>query len=208
MREKLLDTAIDHFGRLGFEGAATRAIAADAETAMSQITYHFGGKEGLYLACADYIASNISGRIVPQIETLGEIDRLDAEAAAEAICMLIGVFARMMLDPATKAYARIIAREQQSPTDAFDRLYHGAMEPIVETAIALVRRARPEFSEREVRATGILIWGQAITLRTCRASVSRVMQVDDIDAETAELLVAQLIANTRCLITQLPEKKR
>jgi uncharacterized protein (TIGR02217 family) len=46
---RLLDVAIDHFGRLGLEGASTRAIARDAETLMSSITYHFGGKEGLYL---------------------------------------------------------------------------------------------------------------------------------------------------------------
>ncbi len=39
----LLDTAIDQFGRLGFEGASTRDIARASGTAMSSITYHFGG---------------------------------------------------------------------------------------------------------------------------------------------------------------------
>ena len=49
---RLLDVAVDHFGRFGIDGASTRAIAKDAETPMSSITYHFGGKEGLYLATA------------------------------------------------------------------------------------------------------------------------------------------------------------
>ena len=60
MRESLLDCAVDHFGRFGFEGAATRAIAADCGTAMSSITYHFGGKEGLHLAAADHIAAQMT----------------------------------------------------------------------------------------------------------------------------------------------------
>ncbi|WP_211314256.1 hypothetical protein [Humitalea rosea] len=35
---RLLDIAIDHFGRLGLSGASTRAIARDAATPMSSIT--------------------------------------------------------------------------------------------------------------------------------------------------------------------------
>ena len=55
----LLDTAIDQFGRYGFDGASTREIARASGTAMSSITYHFGGKQGLYLAAAEHIAAAI-----------------------------------------------------------------------------------------------------------------------------------------------------
>ncbi|MEN7535646.1 CerR family C-terminal domain-containing protein [Aurantiacibacter flavus] len=208
MREKLLDIAIDHFGRRGFEGAATRAIAADADTAMSQITYHFGGKEGLYLACADHIAARISEWHGPRIMELGDVHVLEADAAADAICHLIGGFGHMMLNPATRAWASFIAREQQAPTEAFERLFNGAMKPMMETGLALIRRARPDLDEQEVRATGILIWGQALVLRTARETLKRVMQVDEIDAATATLLIERLIEHTRCLITNLPEKTR
>src|SRR3546814_4490035 len=34
-------------------------LAKAAGTAMSSITYHYGGKEGLYLAAADYIVSQM-----------------------------------------------------------------------------------------------------------------------------------------------------
>ena len=62
IRERLLSVAIERFGESGFEGASTRDIAQAADTAMSSITYHFGGKEGLYLACADFIAEMADGR--------------------------------------------------------------------------------------------------------------------------------------------------
>ena len=65
---RLLDVAIDHFGRLGLEGASTRSIARDADTLMSSITYHFGGKEGLYLAAADHIAGHMHAKIAPMLD--------------------------------------------------------------------------------------------------------------------------------------------
>ena len=41
--DRLLDTAIDHFGRKESMKRSTRAIASAAGTTMSSITYHYGG---------------------------------------------------------------------------------------------------------------------------------------------------------------------
>src|SRR5260370_3068388 len=65
--QRLLDAAIDHFGRKGIEGASTRAIATAAGTTMSSITYHYGGKEGLYLAAARHIADRMGERMAPAL---------------------------------------------------------------------------------------------------------------------------------------------
>jgi len=56
MRRKLLELALAQFGQVGFKGASTRAIAAEACTIMSSITYHFGSKHGLYLATARHVS--------------------------------------------------------------------------------------------------------------------------------------------------------
>src|SRR3954451_19636570 len=69
--DRLLDTAIDHFGRMGIEGASTRAIAAAAGTTMSSITYHYGGKQGLYLAAARHIADQMGERMAPALAAAG-----------------------------------------------------------------------------------------------------------------------------------------
>src|SRR5215472_19361062 len=65
--DRLLDTAVDHFGRRGIDGASTRAIAAAAGTAMPSITYHYGSKQGLYLAAARHIADQIGKRMAPAL---------------------------------------------------------------------------------------------------------------------------------------------
>jgi AcrR family transcriptional regulator len=81
--DRLLDTAIDQFGRKGLEGASTRAIATAADTAMSSITYHYGGKEGLYLAAARRIAGQIARRFEAAMADAADPEALSPPAALE-----------------------------------------------------------------------------------------------------------------------------
>ncbi|WP_338446326.1 CerR family C-terminal domain-containing protein [Pelagerythrobacter marensis] len=205
MKDKLLDVAIDHFGRMGFEGAATRAIASEADTAMSSITYHFGGKEGLYLACADRIAAQVRDRLGPLLEEVGAVQDGDREAARNGLLVLLGGFARVMLDPASERWARFVAREQQAPSEAFERLYRNVMKPVSDTVIALITVARPDLNAQEVRATAVTLWGQAIALRAARASASRIMQVPDLKAAASALLIERVLENARCILSSKPE---
>lgn len=71
VQQRLLDIAIAEFGARGLEGASTREIARAAGTAMSSITYHYGGKDGLYLAAASYIAEQIGDHMAPVIRDEG-----------------------------------------------------------------------------------------------------------------------------------------
>jgi AcrR family transcriptional regulator len=49
-RRRLLDAALDEFSEKGFAGARVRDIADRAGVNKQLVNYHFGGKEGLYLA--------------------------------------------------------------------------------------------------------------------------------------------------------------
>src|SRR6185369_2652203 len=102
---RLLDIAIDHFGRLGLEGASTRAIAADAGTPMSSITYHFGGKEGLYLAAADHISATVTERLAPALAEVRALcaDGPDAATALRALHIITARMIEMMISPETAA---------------------------------------------------------------------------------------------------------
>lgn len=200
----LLDTAIDQFGRLGFEGASTRDIARASGTAMSSITYHFGGKQGLYLAAAEHIAAsirNLQGEAVARAVAAGRESRV---AAIEALATVLDGLAQMMLRPETEAWSRFIIREQQFPTEAFDRLFTRAMQPILDAFVQLIGRARPDLAHRETVAMAILLFGQAMVLRAGRAAVCRALNVDRIDEEAAALLRARLRANVLCILSEKP----
>jgi AcrR family transcriptional regulator len=200
----LLQTAVEQFGRLGFEGASTRDIARASGTAMSSITYHFGGKEGLYLAAADHIAESIAVFQMPVLKAALETGTASPEAAREAILKILDNMAMMMLAPQSEDWSRFIIREQQAPTEAFERLYRGIMVHVVDAMMTLMRLVRPDLDDTNLRATGILMFGQAMVLRAGRATILRAMGVDAIDADLATLLRARLRANLLCILSEKP----
>jgi AcrR family transcriptional regulator len=46
-RERLLEAAIDHFGRHGIGDTSLRGIAEELGTRLRMLIYHFGSREGL-----------------------------------------------------------------------------------------------------------------------------------------------------------------
>jgi len=203
--QTLIDTAIEQFGRHGFEGASTREIARASGTAMSSITYHFGGKQGLYLAAADHIAASVRQIQGPALEAARAVaENGTRDQAIEALLTLLDGFALMMISPQTEAWALFITREQQNPTEAFDRLYTGVMQGVVDTFVAALARVRTDLPDSEVRAMGILLFGQCLVLRVCRAAVTRILAVETIDEPTQKLLRARLRANALCILSENP----
>ncbi|MCE7795655.1 CerR family C-terminal domain-containing protein [Sphingobium sufflavum] len=199
---RLLETATEHFGRKGYEGASTREIAAASGTAMSSITYHFGGKEGLYLAVADHIAVQISQRQSAALDAAWERAIITPADAISALQDMVESFARMLLAPDSAAWANFIVREQQEPTAAFERLYDGAMHDLVEMLVRLIGVARPDLDDRAARMTSIFLYGQAVILRIGFASVCRTLGVDSLDGGTQAALLARLRATTLCLLSE------
>ncbi|MCB2050627.1 MAG: CerR family C-terminal domain-containing protein [Novosphingobium sp.] len=189
LQEKILATAISQFGKQGYDGASTRQIAGLCDTAMSSITYHFGGKQGLYLSCADHIAARISerlGDIAAQLQ--GREAEMDAAQARERLLHLLDAIARLMLDPDSEDWVCFLVREQQNPSEAFDRIYNGVMGNLIESAVLLLARIRPDMPEHERRAQVMLLYGQALVLRAARASVTRGLRAERLgDAETGIL---------------------
>ena len=200
---RLVEVAVDRFGQAGFEGASTRDIAAACGTAMSSITYHFGGKQGLYLACADHIAAQIQAGHAPGLAAIAANPPQDAESARAALLILLEGFGRLMLAPQSERWAQFIVREQQQPTEAFERLYAQVMQPVLETAIRLIALVRPALNEKERRNLVINVVGMALVLRLGRACVSRVMALDDkFDEPAIEMLIAGLRRTALELLTE------
>jgi AcrR family transcriptional regulator len=64
-RQRLLSVASEVFAERGFEAASTREIARRADMRSPALTYYFGDKLGLYLACVDVVTNRIGRRIDP-----------------------------------------------------------------------------------------------------------------------------------------------
>lgn len=66
-KSQLIAAAIAQFGEYGLH-ATTRDIAAQAGQNIAAITYYFGSKDDLYLACAQWIADCIGENFRPHAE--------------------------------------------------------------------------------------------------------------------------------------------
>lgn len=193
LKTSIIATAVRHFARNGFDGASTRDIARDCDTPMSSITYHFGGKEGLYLAVAEHIATHIHGRIANEIAEAKRAGTAGAGDAGRALLALLESLAAVMLDPGTAEYAILVCREQQEPSAAFDKLYDGCIRDVAEAAVSLVSACQPDMPLNGARATAAFLLGQVIVLRTGKATLERTFGKQPLGPDE----VAQLLQTLR-----------
>lgn len=203
VQTRLLETAIREFGAKGREGASTRDIAAAAGTAMSSITYHFGGKDGLYLAAADHLAQTMGALMVdlPIDET---IDAADADAATDLLCEILC----RMVDKVTRSdhEALFIVREQMNPTDAFDRMYESQMRRFWRQMTELVRIVIDRPANRECRIVALTLFGQATMVRTMRAGFERLVEAPVSDPALLRQIKSEIVANAKAILTSRREQ--
>lgn len=205
----MLDVAIEHFGRRGLDGASTRAIAADADTLMSSITYHFGGKKGLYLAAAEHISASLGEHLRPAIEQVAEIcaDGINVTAARGSLHAIFGRMVEVMVGEESAAFARFIVREQAEPTEAFDRIYAGAMGQMLARVAAMVRVISGDtLDETEARVRAMTLVGQILVFRVARATVLAGTGWKDVAAAEAAMIKTAVADNLDAIFDRLERR--
>lgn len=201
--DRLLDIAIREFGLRGLEGASTRSIAAAAGTAMSAITYHFGGKEGLYLAAADHIAAQMGEDMETAFDPSALLEGSDPATARAAIHAIMGRFADKLMEDGSESRSLFIVREQMHPTEAFDRIYGGVMGQMLEALVGLVRIASGDPDEARARLLTVTLIGQVIVLRASRASCLRLLGRQAVDNALVDDLKARVAANVDAIFDSI-----
>lgn len=153
-RRRLIDAALLLFARNGYDGAGTREICAQAEVAVPAIVYHFGGKEGLYLACADDVVARYRSRMGPALAAMQEaLPAMTPETARTALSQVLVLLLDMVRDADARApWLMFMLREMAQPGPAHARLQADLWAPglsLVALLIAAVRgRAPPGPAER------------------------------------------------------------
>lgn len=72
--ERILRAALDCFAKRGFEGATTRAIAAQAGVAQGLLTYHYASKQELWQAAANWVFGKVGEEFDGALEVLRDLD--------------------------------------------------------------------------------------------------------------------------------------
>ncbi|WP_174298875.1 CerR family C-terminal domain-containing protein [Sphingomonas bacterium] len=196
---RILDIAVSEFGRKGLEGASTRGIAAAAGTAMSSITYHFGGKEGLYAAAASHIDAEMADQMRSALSD-GPVPEDAGDARAEIHRLLDRLAVQLITDRDAES-SLFIMREQMHPTGAFDCFYRGTIGRMARRMVSLVGAATGA-ADRDARVTAMTLFGQVVVWRSSRALVDRLLD-GPLDAGHEALVRHRIARNTDCILDRL-----
>jgi len=204
---RLLDVAISVFGHHGLQGASTRQIAREADSAMSAITYHYGGKEGLYLAAADRIAEQLREGMERHLSAAAAVEDDDRDGARDALQDIFRSLSQKMTAEDTADHTRFILREQMNPTAAFDHIYDGFMQGMFACMMRLVCIATG-VDERVAAIVVSALSGQAMSPRSSRALLLRKLGLGSYDEATRLEIQHVLVDQVDAMLNNLANKAR
>lgn len=199
-REALVAAGLKLFGSKGFEATSTRDIAAEANANIASIAYHFGGKDGLRVACAESIVARL--KQVTGSASLVSETRFDEETALgtleDLLSMIVGF---MVVRPEARDIAAFMVREITGAGPAVDIIYDEFVAPIHKALCRLWAAATGgEAESEETRIAVFALIGQVIYFRIGQPLVLRRLEWKSVGPREAEEIIRALKANMRALI--------
>jgi len=199
-RTALLMAGIRLFGTKGFEATSTREIAAEAGANIASIAYHFGGKDGLRLACAEMVGNRIQDVVGPALRA---IDPGDDPAAAQAAFerVIMGVCDFMLGQIEARDIASFMVREMGAPGAVFDTVYADFILPVHRSLCGLLGLATGQDPESDLIRIGTFsIAGQVVYFRIGGAIVAKWMEWNEVGQQEVEAIKAIILGNIRAFI--------
>lgn len=172
-RLRLQEAAVLCFAAHGYEGTGIREISARAGINSSLVTYHFGGKAGLYRSVVRHI---FQGALPGLTDLLAELPASAEASRAQVIAGLkhyirtfMGILlARSLSSNLELAEVTLMVRELESPTPELEPLLVELTLPIRAYLDGCVARLRPDLGEPARFAMGLSIQSQVIQFRNAQ----------------------------------------
>ena len=200
-RMALMMAGIRLFGAKGFEATSTREIAAAANANIASIAYHFGGKEGLRLACAEMVARRIQGVVGPALQAIdpGD-DPAAAQRAFERVIMEVTDF--MLGQVEARDIAGFMVREMGTPGIVLDKVYADFILPVHRSLCVLLGLATGYDPESDLIRLGVFsIAGQVVYFRIGHAIVARRMDWHSAGPEEIGRIKSVILGNIRAFVS-------
>jgi AcrR family transcriptional regulator len=193
-RKAIVVAAMRGFAEKGFAATGTREIAAAAGTNVASIAYHFGGKEGLRLACAEHVVELMGGALEQARQ--GALPR-DPATARDILSVLVRrVVGFLLLDPEARLVAGFLLREMAEPSPALDLIYERLFEAVHRRACALWGVATGREPEAAtVRLAVFATIGQIVYFNVARPVIERRMGWPGIGPAEAEAVADTVVRN-------------
>ncbi len=211
-RAQLLESGLRLFATLGYDGVSTRALSAEAGTNIAAIAYHFGGKRELYRAILRQLVIDTEPYTRPQLDSLaanlsGARDR--PRVLAGLITGLVAGLAGIFLSSEFMRHrAPLIMREYAHPSEDFDILYEGRIEPLHKAMTELCAAAMGRPGDDPVCAIQAhAMLGQIVVFGIARVVLQRRLGWERYTPERITLITRQVSASVLASLGLAPPDK-
>lgn len=184
---QLIEAAVDIIGAMGYEGASTRTITQAANTPLSAIPYHFGGKSELYMAAARMISEYARERFEEVNQLLDEqVEGGRFKAFENALLHLLHI---IISDTEPHSWTSFVARCAYENDEAFSLIHRQAVEPMLQRLVQTVMAISPgALSTTVARLRVVSIVTAIFSFRFLRGVIIRGMGWDSMQGDS----IAQL----------------
>jgi AcrR family transcriptional regulator len=172
-RNQLLDAGLRLFSIHGYESVSTRQLTTESGANIAAINYHFGGKEGLYRAVLEQLVTDTEEYFGPGLEKIKSNILAGGDDPHKLVGVIKGFVTNMfrifLQDEFMRWRAPLVMREYANPSENFDILFKGRIEPLHKTVTAIaatVMKKPMDDPECVIRAHAIL--GQIVVFGIAR----------------------------------------
>ncbi len=205
-RARIIAAALKVFGDEGYERASTRQIAREAGVMPPALQYYFDSKEGLHLACGQFIIDISTQGFTSALEKAETVlAKGGVQDAVNALCDILdtvldaSLFARG--SPDWERFATRIQSERDSPAGAL--IQRRIAEPFRNVCARLVALATGSPLNDEARLRAIAIIGQVSAFHVYREGSLQLLGWPDFNGPRRDTIKAVLRAHTQAALGPL-----
>lgn len=197
-RADLIAAGLNLFGHDGFAATSTRALAARAGTNVASIAYHFGGKDGLRMACAEDVLRRISAVTGPPSEPP---QMSPDQALALLDNMLRALVAFLTQAPQAADIVGFVMREMAEDGPALALIYDRFFRHKHREFCQLIAMATGgEADSQDTRLLAFTLLGQLVYFRIGQPVICRRMDWSHYGEAEARAIADRLSANLHAIL--------
>ena len=190
-QQRILAAAEELFAAFGYEGTSIRQIAQKAGVPVALVSYHFGGKLGLYRRVFELHAPTIVAERRAGL-ALAELERDPDRRLAAIVNAVLLPMLKLRADEGRQSLGRLLAREVTDPRSVERGIIQDLLDPIAAAVTDLLQAALPDRSAAEIHWAYQMIVG---TMTFIMADAGRIRRISGgaCDPEDVEAIMQHII---------------
>jgi AcrR family transcriptional regulator len=202
--KRLLEAAGEIFAQYGYRAATVRQICEKAGANIAAVNYHFGDKEGLYLAVLRSVPNAHAEKYPP---SLGLKPGATAEQKLRAY--VLSILKRVFDEGRPGWHTKLIAREMIEPTRALDALLEEVARPIHRQLATIVKELLgPGASESLARRCTLSVMSQCVYYHHAREVIRRLYPEQKYNPAEIEELAAHITRFSLAALREFAQPKK